>query len=146
MNCSLPGSSVHGIFHANILELVATSYSRGYSWPRDRTCSFCIGRWTLDHLPTGKPWSMKSPKMQRSLHLRSIILAPLKAIISVFPIHYLVPVGTSWTLFELEKIIFWLLNRDNLKLIAWLPLGNCNWGTYLQIKNQLMNTNCLESI
>ena len=49
-------------------------------------------------VPPGKPdptWSMKSPKMQRSLHLRQIILAPLKAIISVFPIHYLVPVGTS---------------------------------------------------
>ena len=29
MNCSLPGSSVHGIFQARILERVAISFSRG---------------------------------------------------------------------------------------------------------------------
>ena len=37
MDCSLPGSSVHGIFQARILEWVAISFSRGSSWPRDRT-------------------------------------------------------------------------------------------------------------
>ena len=31
--CSLPGSSVHGIFQARILEWVATAYSRGFSDP-----------------------------------------------------------------------------------------------------------------
>ena len=35
--CSLPGSSVHGIFQAGILEWVAISFSRGSSQPRDRT-------------------------------------------------------------------------------------------------------------
>ena len=35
---SLPGSSVHGIFQARILEWVVTSFSRGSSQPRDRTC------------------------------------------------------------------------------------------------------------
>ena len=35
MDCSLPGSSVHGIFQAGILEWVAISFSRGSSWPRD---------------------------------------------------------------------------------------------------------------
>ena len=35
MNCSLLGSSVHGIFQARILEQVAFSYSRGSSPPRD---------------------------------------------------------------------------------------------------------------
>ena len=37
VNCSLPGSSVHGIFQARILEWVAISFSRGSSRPRDRT-------------------------------------------------------------------------------------------------------------
>ena len=36
MDCSLPGSSVHGISQARILEWVAISSSRGSSWPRDR--------------------------------------------------------------------------------------------------------------
>ena len=42
MGCSLPGSSVHGIFQARILEWVAISYSRGSSQARDRTCVSCI--------------------------------------------------------------------------------------------------------
>ena len=33
MDCSLPGSSVHGIFQAKILEWVAIFYSRGSSQP-----------------------------------------------------------------------------------------------------------------
>ena len=41
MDCSLSGSSVHGIFQASILEWVAISFSRGYSWPRDWTRVSC---------------------------------------------------------------------------------------------------------
>ena len=37
MDCSPPGSSVHGIFQARILEWCAISFSRGSSQPRDRT-------------------------------------------------------------------------------------------------------------
>ena len=37
MDCSLPGSSVHGIFQAIVLEWIAISFFRGSSWPRDRT-------------------------------------------------------------------------------------------------------------
>ena len=35
MDCSLPGSSVHGILQAGILEWVAISFSRGSSWPKN---------------------------------------------------------------------------------------------------------------
>ena len=35
MDCSLSGSSVHGIFQARILEWGAISFSRGPSRPRD---------------------------------------------------------------------------------------------------------------
>ena len=42
MDCSLPGSSVHGIFQARILEWVAISFSRGSSRPWDWTQVFCI--------------------------------------------------------------------------------------------------------
>ena len=45
MDCSLPHSSVHGIFHARVLEWVAISCSRGSSWPRDWTqVSRIVGR------------------------------------------------------------------------------------------------------
>ena len=42
MDCSLPGSSVHGSLQARILEWVAISSSRGSSWPRDWTQVSCI--------------------------------------------------------------------------------------------------------
>ena len=42
MDYSPPGSSVHGIFQAWILEWVPVSFSRGPSWPRDRTWVSCI--------------------------------------------------------------------------------------------------------
>ena len=42
MNCSPPGSSVHGVFQAIILEQVAISYSKGSSPPRYRICVSCI--------------------------------------------------------------------------------------------------------
>ena len=37
MDCSLPGSSIHGIFQESILECIAIPSSRGSSWPRDLT-------------------------------------------------------------------------------------------------------------
>ena len=42
MDYSPLGSSVHGILQARILEWVTISFSRGSSWPRDRTWVFCI--------------------------------------------------------------------------------------------------------
>ena len=45
MDCSPPGSLVHGIFQAWILEWVAISFSRGSSRPRDLTeVSHIVGR------------------------------------------------------------------------------------------------------
>ena len=37
MDCSLPGSSTHGILQARILEWVAIPFSKGSSWLRDWT-------------------------------------------------------------------------------------------------------------
>ena len=42
MDSSLPGSSVHEIFLARILEWVVTSSSSGPCWPRDQTRVSCI--------------------------------------------------------------------------------------------------------
>ena len=52
MDCSPPGSSVHGISQARILVWVAISLSRGSSWPRDRNCVSCVGRQILYHWAT----------------------------------------------------------------------------------------------
>ena len=55
IDCSLLGSSVHGISQAKILEWVAIPCSRGLSRPRDQTLISCLGRQILYHL--GSPYS-----------------------------------------------------------------------------------------
>ena len=52
INCSLPGSSVHGITQARILEWADISFSRRSSAPRGQTCVSCIGRWILHRWAT----------------------------------------------------------------------------------------------
>ena len=45
MDCSLSGSSIHGIFQTRVLEWIAISFSRGSSRPRKRTRVSCtVGR------------------------------------------------------------------------------------------------------
>jgi len=59
MDGRLPGSSVHGMFQARILEWFAISFSRGSSRPRDQTSVSCMspalagGFFTTE--PHGKP-------------------------------------------------------------------------------------------
>ena len=60
---SLPGSSVHGILQARILEWVTISSSRASSQPRDQRSLFCLVLWQADSLPLvppGKPPYRKS--------------------------------------------------------------------------------------
>ena len=62
IECSPPGSSIHGIFQARILEWVALFFSRGSPWPRDWTqVSRIVGR-HLYHLS-----HQGSPKKRRVL-------------------------------------------------------------------------------
>ena len=58
MDCSPPGSSVHGILQARILGWVAKPSSRGSSHPRDQTQVLCLLHWQAGYLPltpSGKP-------------------------------------------------------------------------------------------
>ena len=52
MDCSLPGSSAHGIFQARILSGLPFPSLRGSSRPRDWTCVSCIGRQIPYHWAT----------------------------------------------------------------------------------------------
>ena len=58
MDCSLLGSSVHGILQARILEWVAIFFSRESSWPRDQPLISCIADrfftiWATREAPIG---------------------------------------------------------------------------------------------
>ena len=55
MDCSLPGSSVHRISQARILEWVAISSSRGASQTRDQTHISCVAGRFFTAEPLRKP-------------------------------------------------------------------------------------------
>ena len=63
-DCSPPGSSVHGIFQARILEWVAISFSRGSSQARVGTWVSCLAGWFFTTEPPGKPCGMKAKVTQ----------------------------------------------------------------------------------
>ena len=60
MDCSLPGSSVHGILQARILEWVAMPSSRESSLIRDWTRSFAL---QADSWLSESPWKRKNAGM-----------------------------------------------------------------------------------
>ena len=57
MDCSPPGSSVHEICQARIVEWVAISFSRGSSQPRDRPWVSCTAsRFFYQLIYKGSPY------------------------------------------------------------------------------------------
>ena len=76
MDCSLPGSSVHGILQAKILEWVAISFSRGASQSRD----WLLCHWQADSLPLrhlGSPlfiYTARKIRFFKYLHFSSFSL------------------------------------------------------------------------
>ena len=69
MDNSPPGSSVHWMSQARILEWIAISSSRGSSWPRDQTCISCVysvGKWILHHCTTREAQSMPSSNIWKT--------------------------------------------------------------------------------
>ena len=80
VDCSPPGFSVHGISQVGILECVAIFFSRGSSWPRNRTRGSCIDRWVLYHLshqgsPSGallriRAWKIASQQLEGTVPKR----------------------------------------------------------------------------
>ena len=68
MDCSLLGSSVHGIFQTVVLEWVAISFSRGSSQPRHRTRVYCIVDKRFYHLShQGSPQEVSGKIQEVSL-------------------------------------------------------------------------------
>ena len=68
MNCSPPSSSIHGILQARILECAAISFSRGSSWPRDRTQVSHIAGKRFNH----RQWDILSVQFSHSVVSNSL--------------------------------------------------------------------------
>ena len=98
MDCNLPSSSVHRVLQARILEWVATSFSRGSSWRRDRTWSPAL---QTDYLPT-EPWGKPMTNLDSILKSRDITLL---------------------TKFHLVKA----MGFPNSSAESWVPKNWCFW-------------------
>ena len=73
MDCSLPGSSVHGVFQARILEWVAIFSSRGSSLSRDQTCVSCFAGGFFTPWAIGEALSGWWPGQDSSVEPRSCL-------------------------------------------------------------------------
>ena len=67
-DCSLPGSSVHGISQARLLEWVSISFSRGSSWPRHQN--------SISYLAGGFFTTEKSAAAAAAAAAKSLQLCP----------------------------------------------------------------------
>ena len=86
LDSSLPGSSVHRVFQARILEWVAISSSRGSSQPGDLicvSCIFCTGRWILFHYATWEAPSL--PRLIQLVTTYKSFLSPAIALVPIAP-------------------------------------------------------------
>ena len=63
MDCSPPGSSVHGILLARILESVAIPFSRRFSWSRDPTWVYFISGGFFTFRATSEAHKFKRPQV-----------------------------------------------------------------------------------
>ena len=66
MDCSPPGSSVHGIFQSRILEWVTIFLLQGIFLTRDRIYISCVSYWQADSLPLHHPGSCSPRDSQKS--------------------------------------------------------------------------------
>ena len=78
IDCSPPGSSVHEISQARILEWVAISFSGGSFWPKDRTWASwisCIGRQILYHCITREaPQDLRAVMKPLKKHIQQSLI------------------------------------------------------------------------
>ena len=115
MDCSQPGSSVHGILQARILEWVAMPSPRGSSPPKDKThisCGSSIGRGILSY--------QGSPKKRRLTINLSVFLGRCsKDKSSSYPV-VLSPRGTIWWVPSMEHIWSQFRRREKMILKSML--------------------------
>ena len=118
MDCSLPSSSIHGIFQVRILEWVAISFSRRSSRPRDWTrVSRIVGRCFTIWATIAKVWDSVTTwirSIERALHHVVLLDLPSKT-----GSNFTVSLGKYYSSFiEGQKPIFL-----RVKFLLWSKSG-----------------------
>ena len=94
MDGSPPGSSVHGIFQARILEWVSISFSRDLPYPGIEPASLAspglAGRF-LTTMPPGKPWEWDEITVRHALTVVNPFTGALRSLLGRYPFILLLP-------------------------------------------------------
>ena len=109
MDCSPPGSSVHGILQARILEWVAISFSRGSSWPRNWTQVSCIAGRFLTY------WATREARVLTPSIISPILM--LSSVLKTWSPSWIPVLHLGWAPKFLSPFKF------SFVFLSWL----CNW-------------------
>ena len=129
VDCSLPGSSVHAIFQARVLEWGAISFSRASSWPRDQTqVSRIAGRgftlWAIREAQPEKDTCNSSLHQLRlsshsSKHSSGTTITQIPSITKGCPFWSLAPFGIiNYQIYCFLNAFYWI-NGTLLMLYTW---------------------------
>ena len=114
MVCSLPGSHVHGIFQARVLDWIAISFPRGSSRPRDRSWVSCIANrcfYCLSHQRSHTWW------LNAALHALFYYPGPSTTLWAAWiacilsKLQFIQGFGSSWEVI-LKRIIICIRQQD----------------------------------
>ena len=108
VDCNLPGSSIHGISQARILEWVAISFFRGSSRSRDWTHIFS---WAGGFFTTGPPGKPTASLQTSNLGLKNSVLVSYKWDIIIYSM-----------LGSIDKKIACSLNDSLCPSWRWYPI------------------------
>ena len=130
MDCRLPGSSVHEISQARILEWVAISFSRGFSWPRNQIhVSWLVGGFFTTEPPgilvLRWRWGQKLRKLSVISQILTIWGWMLQELFFDTP---LTPNNLTLYKFDLQRAD-WLSGLVSVEsgLVSWACCYRCGW-------------------
>ena len=139
MDCSPLGSSVHGILQERILEWIAIPFSRGSSWPRDRTQVSCIaGRFFTS-------WATREAQEYSQSLLKSMSIKSAMPSNHLIPCLFLPSIFPSITDFSNESAIhitwpkYWSFNFSisPSNEYSWLISFRIDWFDLLAVQGTL---------
>ena len=119
---------VHGIFQARILDWVAVSFWRGFSWPRDRSPIFCLTGGFFITEPPGKPICSYHPLYPHS----ASSLAQTSTDFHL-TLHRRNPLCARVIDLQINHIILWLKSSLKKTTACSLPASSALAGCFTQL-------------
>ena len=119
MDCSSPGSSVHGILQARVLQWVAISFSRGSSQHRDRTWV----SWQIKMYQFVNKWEISASVTPCDFLIHCLTESPLQFVVRTLKTY-------SCSTFQMHRAVWLAAGTSSVvHLQGFLVL--CNWSSVL---------------